>query len=242
MNKQPNLSSLQIKIFGDGADRKAMVELYRNPLIKGFTTNPTLMRKDGVCDYEQFAREVLAVIRDRPISFEVLSDDMDEMERQARRIVSWGENANVKIPITNTRRVSSVPLIRRLARDGIKVNVTGLTTLDQVAAAGDALAEGHAFSIISVFGGRIADTGRDPVPIMAAAVERLRPLPHVELLWASPRELLNIFQADAIGCRIITVTADILKKLPLVGKDLDQYSQETVQMFRDDAVKAGYVL
>ena len=239
---QPNLNSLQIKIFGDGADRKAMVELYRNPLIKGFTTNPTLMRKDGVSDYEQFAREVLAVIRDRPISFEVLSDDMDEMERQARRIVSWGENANVKIPITNTRRVSSVPLIRRLARDGIKVNVTGLTTLDQVAAAGDALAEGHAFSIISVFGGRIADTGRDPVPIMAAAVERLRPIAHVELLWASPRELLNIFQADAIGCGIITVTADILKKLPLVGKDLDQYSQETVQMFRDDAVKAGYLL
>jgi transaldolase len=239
---QPNLNSLQIKIFGDGADRKAMVELYRNPLIKGFTTNPTLMRKDGVSDYEQFAREVLAVIRDRPISFEVLSDDMDEMERQARKIVSWGENANVKIPITNTRRVSSVPLIRRLARDGIKVNVTGLTTLDQVAAAGDALAEGRAFSIISVFGGRIADTGRDPVPIMAAAVERLRPFAHVELLWASPRELLNIFQADAIGCRIITVTSDILKKLPLVGKDLDQYSQETVQMFRDDAVKAGYVL
>ena len=170
MHMQPNLNSLQIKIFGDGADRKAMVELYRNPLIKGFTTNPTLMRKDGVSDYEQFAREVLAVIRDRPISFEVLSDDMDEMERQARKIVSWGENANVKIPITNTRRVSSVPLIRRLARDGIKVNVTGLTTLDQVAAAGDALAEGHAFSIISVFGGRIADTGRDPVPIMAAAV------------------------------------------------------------------------
>jgi len=242
MPMQPNLNSLQIKIFGDGADRKAMVELYRNPLIKGFTTNPTLMRKDGVSDYERFAREVLDVIRDRPISFEVLSDDMDEMERQARKIVSWGENANVKIPITNTRRASSVPLIRRLARDGIKVNVTGVTTLEQVAAAGEALAEGRAFSIVSVFGGRIADTGRDPVPMMAAAAQTLRPLAHVELLWASPRELLNIFQADAVGCHIITVTADILKKLPLVGKDLDQYSLETVQMFRDDAVKAGYVL
>ena len=239
---QPNLNSLQIKIFGDGADRKAMVELYRNPLIKGFTTNPTLMRKDGVSDYEQFAREVLAVIRDRPISFEVLSDDMDEMERQARKIASWGENANVKIPITNTQRVSSVPLIRRLAHDGIKVNVTGLTTLDQVSAAGEALAEGSTFSIVSVFGGRIADTGRDPVPLMAAAVQRLRALAHVELLWASPRELLNIFQADAIGCHIITVTADILKKLPLVGTDLGQYSLETVQKHRDDAVKAGYVL
>jgi transaldolase len=242
MHMQPNLNSLQIKIFGDGADRKAMVELYRNPLIKGFTTNPTLMRKDGVCDYEQFAREVLAVIRDRPISFEVLSDDMDEMERQARKIVSWGENANVKIPITNTQRVSSVPLIRRLARDGIKLNVTGLTTVEQVSAAGEALAEGSAFSIVSLFGGRVADTGRDPVPMMAAAVQMLRPHAHIELLWASPRELLNIFQADAVGCHIITVTADILKKLPLVGKDLDQYSQETVQMFRDDAVKAGYLL
>ena len=215
---QPNLNSLQIKIFGDGADRKAMVELYRNPLIKGFTTNPTLMRKDGVSDYEQFAREVLAVIRDRPISFEVLSDDMDEMERQARKIVSWGENANVKIPITNTQRVSSVPLIRRLARDGIKLNVTGLTTVEQVSAAVEALAEGSAFSIVSLFGGRVADTGRDPVPMMAAAVQMLRPHAHIELLWASPRELLNIFQADAVGCHIITVTADILKKLPLVDE------------------------
>jgi transaldolase len=239
---QPNLDSLRIKIFGDGADKKSMVDLYRNPRIKGFTTNPTLMRKDGVSDYERFAREVLEAIRDRPISFEVLSDDMDEMEGQARKIASWGENANVKIPITNTKRASTAPLIRRLARDGIKVNVTGLTTLDQVSVAGEALSAGNAFSIVSVFGGRIADTGRDPVPLMAAAVQSLRPLPHVELLWASPRELLNIFQADAIGCSIITVTADILKKLPLVGKDLDQYSLETVQMFRDDAVKAGYVL
>jgi len=241
-NMQPNLDSLRIKIFGDGADKKSMVDLYRNPRIKGFTTNPTLMRKDGVSDYERFAREVLEAIRDRPISFEVLSDDMDEMEGQARKIASWGENANVKIPITNTKRASTAPLIRRLARDGIKVNVTGLTTLDQVSVAGEALSAGNAFSIVSVFGGRIADTGRDPVPLMAAAVQSLRPLPHVELLWASPRELLNIFQADAIGCSIITVTADILKKLPLVGKDLDQYSLETVQMFRDDAVKAGYVL
>jgi len=239
---QPNLDSLKIKIFADGADKKSMVDLYRNPRIKGFTTNPTLMRKDGVSDYERFAREVLAAIHDRPISFEVLSDDMDEMERQARKIASWGENANVKIPITNTKRDSTAPLVRRLARDGIKVNVTGLTTLEQVKTAGEALAAGSAFSIVSVFGGRIADTGRDPVPLLAAAVQSLRPLAHVELLWASPRELLNIFQADAIGCSIITVTADILKKLPLVGKDLDQYSLETVQMFRDDALKAGFVL
>ena len=239
---QPNLDSLHIKIFGDGADRKAMVELYRNPRIKGFTTNPTLMRKDGVTDYPAFAKEVLAAIPDRPISFEVLSDEMDDMERQARIIASWGANANVKIPITNTQRVSTAPLIRRLARDGIKVNVTGLTTLDQVSTAGEALAAGNAYSIVSVFGGRIADTGRDPVPMMAEAVRRLKGHPNIELLWASPRELLNIFQADAVGCQIITVTADILKKLPLVGKDLDQYSQETVQMFRDDAVKAGYVL
>jgi len=239
---QPNLDSLRIKIFADGADKKSMVDLYRNPRIKGFTTNPTLMRKDGVSDYERFARDVLDAIRDRPISFEVLSDDMDEMERQARKIASWGDNANVKIPITNTQRVSTAPLVRRLARDGIKVNVTGLTTLDQVSVAGEALAAGSAYSIVSVFGGRVADTGRDPVPLMAASVQRLKPLAHVELLWASPRELLNIFQADAIGCSIITVTGDILKKLSLVGKDLDQYSLETVQMFRDDAVKAGYVL
>ena len=239
---KPSLDSLRIKIFGDGADRKTMVSLAANPLIKGFTTNPTLMRKDGVTDYESFAREVLSAISDRPVSFEVLSDDLDEMDRQARKIVSWGANANVKIPITNTQRVSTVPLIRKLARDGVKVNVTGMTTLEQVTAAGAALGEGKAYSIVSVFGGRIADTGRDPVPMMAEAVKILKPYPHVELLWASPRELLNIFQADAVGCHIITVTADILKKLPLVGKDLDQYSQETVQMFRDDAVKAGYVL
>ena len=239
---QPNLDSLRIKIFGDGADLKSMVELYRNPRIKGFTTNPTLMRKDGVTDYQSFAKQVLATIPDRPISFEVLSDDLDDMERQARLIASWGENANVKIPITNTKRVSTAPLIRRLAVDGIKVNVTGMTTLDQVSVAGEALAAGNAYSIVSVFGGRIADTGRDPVPMMAEAVKRLKAHPQIELLWASPRELLNIFQADAVGCQIITVTGDILKKLALVGKDLDQYSQETVQMFRDDAVKAGYVL
>jgi transaldolase len=239
---EPSLNSLRIKIFGDGADRKTMVALAANPLIKGFTTNPTLMRKDGVTDYQGFAHEVLTAIPDRPVSFEVLSDDLDEMERQARKIVAWGQNANVKIPITNTQRVSTVPLIRKLARDGIKVNVTGMTTLDQVKAAGAALGEGKAYSIVSVFAGRIADTGRDPVPMMAEAVKILKPYPNVELLWASPRELLNIFQADEVGCQIITVTADVLKKLALVGKDLDQYSQETVQMFRDDAVKAGYVL
>jgi transaldolase len=232
---------LNVKIYADGADRAAMLELYANPLIAGFTTNPTLMRKSGVADYKAFAQEILRQIPDRPVSFEVFADDFREMERQAAEIASWGENVLVKIPITNTHGNSSCPLLRRLVRAGISVNVTALLTLGKVREASECLADGPPAKI-SVFAGRIADTGRDPVPLMAAAVELLRPYANLELIWASPRELLNIFQADAIGCHIITVTCDVLKKLVLVGKDLDQYSLETVKMFYEDARKAGYRL
>lgn len=236
-----NLSDLKVKIFADGADKAGMLELYRNPLIRGFTTNPTLMRKAGVTDYRAFAREILAVIPDRPISFEVLSDEFDEMERQALEISSWGENVYVKIPITNTRGQWSGDLVRRLVRAGVKLNVTAILALDQVRDICPYLADASS-AYVSVFAGRIADTGRDPVPLMAAAVELLRPYPNLELIWASPRELLNIFQADAIGCHIITVTHDILGKLHLVGKDLHEYSLETVRMFYNDAQNAGYDL
>jgi len=218
-----------------------MLELYRNPIIKGFTTNPTLMRKAGVGDYRSFAREIITAIPDRPISFEVLSDEFDEMERQALEIASWGENVYVKIPITNTRGVSSHELINRLVRAGVRLNVTALMTLGQVREIGPTLAEGPS-GVVSIFAGRVADSGRDPVPHMAAAIELLRPYPNLELLWASPRELLNIFQADAIGCHIITVSHDILKKLSLVGKDLNEYSLDTVKMFYNDAREAGYTL
>jgi transaldolase len=215
--------------------------MYRNPLIKGFTTNPTLMRKAGVADYQAFALDILRAIPDRPISFEVFSDDFTEMARQARKIVGWGENVYVKIPITNTQGESSAKLVHDLAREGVKLNVTALTALDQVGEMSAALAGGPP-AIVSVFAGRVADTGRDPVPMMATAVELLRPYPNIELIWASPRELLNIFQADAIGCHIITVTNDILKKLNLIDKDLHEYSLDTVKMFHDDAMKAGYTL
>lgn len=237
------LTELKVKIFADGADKAGMLELYqyRNPIIKGFTTNPTLMRKAGVSDYRAFAREILAAIPDRSISFEVLSDDFGEMERQALQLASWGDNVYVKIPITNTRGQPSKDLVRRLARAGVKLNVTALMTLDQVRDISACLAEGPS-SYISVFAGRIADTGRDPMPIMAAAVELLRPYPNLELVWASPRELFNIFQADAVGCHIITVTHDVLKKLHLVGKDLHEYSLDTVKMFYDDGQRAGYTL
>ncbi len=237
----PNPARLRIKLFADGADRAAMLEMYRNPLIKGFTTNPTLMRKAGVADYPAFAREIVAAIPDRPISFEVFSDEFEEMERQAALIAGWGREVNVKIPITNTRRESSVPLIAKLAGAGVKLNVTAVMTLAQVRDVCHALAGGPP-AIVSVFAGRIADTGRDPVPLMAAARELTRMAPNVELLWASPRELLNIFQADDVGCDIITATNDVLKKLELVGKDLDEFSLDTVKMFRDDAVKAGFKL
>jgi transaldolase len=236
-----SVSDLQIKLFADGADKPTMLELYRNPWIQGFTTNPTLMRKAGVSDYEAFARDILASIPDRPISFEVFADSFVEMERQARKIAAWGDNVYVKIPITNTEGESSISLICRLAHSGIKVNATALLALDQVRDAAAVLAGGPA-CYVSVFAGRIADTGRDPIPVMSAAVEMLRPYPNIELIWASPRELLNVFQADAVGCHIITATSDTLKKLSLVGKDLHEYSRQTVQMFYDDANRSGYVL
>ena len=235
------IDRLQIKIFADGADRAGMLEMYRQPLIRGFTTNPTLMRKAGVADYQAFARDLLRQIPDRPISFEVFSDEFPEMERQARQIASWGDNVYVKIPVTNTRGEPAYPLMRTLSQAGIKVNATALMQLEQVARVGEALA-GGAPACVSVFAGRIADTGRDPVPLMARAVELLRPYPNAELIWASPRELLNLFQADAVGCHIITATNDLLKKLALVGKDLGEYSLETVKMFYDDARAAGYQL
>jgi transaldolase len=231
----------RIKIFADGADKAGMLEMYRHPLIKGFTTNPTLMRKAGISDYRAFALDILAAIPDRPISLEVFSDDFAEMERQAREIARWGDNVSVKIPVTNTCGESSVPLIRALTRAGVKVNVTALLTLEQVRDVGAALS-GGAPACVSVFAGRIADTGRDPAPVMARAVDLVRPWPNVEVIWASARELLNVFQADAVGCHIITLTNDILAKLPLIGKDLSTYSLDTVKMFRDDAVKAGFTL
>ena len=234
-----DLSNLKVKLFADGADKAGMLALYRNRLIKGFTTNPTLMRKAGIDDYKAFAHEILAAIPDRPISLEVFSDEFDEMERQALEIASWGENVYVKIPITNTRGEFSGELVRRLSSLGVNVNVTALMTLDQVRDISYALADGPS-AFVSIFAGRVADTGRDPVPLMAAAVELLRPYPNIELIWASSRELFNVFQADAIGCHIITVTHSLLKKLPLVGKDLHEYSLETVRMFYRDAQQAGY--
>ena len=236
-----DLSGLKIKLFADGADKAGMLEMYAKPLIQGFTTNPTLMRKAGVNDYKAFAQDIVKAIPDRPISLEVFSDEFDEMEKQAREIAAWGDNINVKIPVMNTRRQPSYDLVRRLSKAGIKLNVTALMTLEQVREVSAALAAGpHAY--VSVFAGRIADTGRDPVPLMAAAVELLRPYPQLELIWASPRELLNVFQANDVGCHIITATNDILKKLSLVGKDLHDYSLDTVKMFYNDAQSAGYKL
>jgi transaldolase len=235
------LSDLGVKIFADGADKAGMLEMYAKPYIKGFTTNPTLMRKAEVSDYKSFARDVIAAIPDRPISFEVFSDEFNEMERQALEIASWGQNVNIKIPITNTRKQPSYELLRKLVHARVKCNVTAIMTLDQVRDAAAALAGGPV-CYVSVFAGRIADTGLDPVPLMAAALELLKPYPNLELIWASPRELLNVFQADAIGCHIITVTNDILKKLSLNGKDLHEYSLETVKMFYNDAKGAGYKL
>jgi transaldolase len=235
------LRELKVKIYADGADKAAMLEMYDDPLVSGFTTNPTLMRKAGVTDYEAFAREILHLIPDRPISFEVFADEYGEMEQQAREIAGWGKNVIVKIPVTNTRGEPPDRLLARLVSAGVKLNVTALLTLGQVQKVSAILGGGPPCKI-SVFAGRIADTGRDPVPIMTAAVELLRPYPNLELIWASPRELLNIFQAEAVGCHIITATTDILKKLSLVGKDLREYSLETVNMFFDDARKAGYRL
>lgn len=236
-----SVDQLSVKIFADGADLPGMLELYRKPYIKGFTTNPTLMRKAGIADYRGFARDVLAAIPDRPISFEVFSDEFPEMERQAREIASWGDNVYVKIPVTNTAGQSAGALVKRLSHEGVKLNVTALLPLEQVREIVDCVA-GGAPACISVFAGRMADTGVDPVPVMSEAVRILRTAPNAELIWASPRELLNIFQADAIGCHIITVTHDILKKLSLVGRDLHEYSLDTVKMFHGDAAQAGFSL
>jgi transaldolase len=233
------IADLRVKIFADGADKKGMLEMAAKPFIKGLTTNPTLMRKAGITDYKAFAQDVLKDIRDKPISFEVFSDDFKEMEKQAIQIAGWGDNVYVKIPVTNTKREPAHALLRRLSKRGIKLNVTAIMTLDQVRDVAACLDSGVP-SYISVFAGRVADTGRDPVRHMAEAVGLLKQMPQTELIWASPRELLNIFQADSIGCHIITVTNDVLKKLALVGKDLDDYSLETVKMFYNDALAAGY--
>jgi len=235
------LADLKVKLFADGADLAGMMEMYANPAIKGFTTNPTLMRKAGVQDYERFARSVLEGIRDRPISFEVFADDFEEMEAQAFEIASWGPNVNVKIPVTNTKGDFSGPLIQRLSGAGVALNVTAVMTIGQVREITAVLAP-ETPAIISVFAGRIADTGRDPIPMMKASLDIMLAKPKAELIWASPRELLNIFQADSIGCHIITVTNDVLKKLNGVGKDLEQFSLETVEMFYNDAFAAGYTI
>jgi transaldolase len=232
---------LTIKIFADGADRAGMLEMHAKPFIRGLTTNPTLMRKAGISDYRAFAKDILTEIKVKPLSFEVFSDDFAEMERQALEIGSWADNVYVKIPVTNTKRATAYDLIRSLSARGIKVNVTAMMTLAQVRDVVAAL-NPKVPSYVSVFAGRVADTGRDPVPLMAAAVEIVHLNPLAELIWASPRELLNIFQADAIGCHIITVTSDILKKLALAGYDLDEYSLDTVKMFYNDATAAGFAL
>lgn len=236
-----NTINLNTKIFADGADKQGMLQMYQKPWVQGFTTNPTLMRKAGITDYEAFALDILKAIPDRPISFEVFSDDLDEMYDQAIHIGSWGEHVYVKIPVTNTKAEPAYQLIKALAQKNIKMNVTALMTLDQVFDVTTALANSPS-SYISVFAGRIADTGRDPLPIMKQALDIMKPHPQLELIWASPRELLNIFQASEIGCHIITVTNDILNKLNLVGKDLAAFSLDTVKMFYEDANKAGFKL
>ncbi|TAL48899.1 transaldolase [Patescibacteria group bacterium] len=234
-----DVKKLKIKLFADGADLAGIREMAANPAIAGFTTNPTLMRKAGVADYKVFALEALGVVGNRPISFEVFADDFAEMERQAREIASWGSNIYVKVPVTNTKGQFSGSLIERLSHAGVQLNVTAVLTLDQVERITDKLAP-EIPAIVSVFAGRIADTGRDPIPLMAKAVEILESKPKTELIWASPRELLNVFQAESVGCHIITASNDILKKLSLVGKDLSAYSLETVRQFYDDAKAAGY--
>ena len=234
-------AKLKIKIFADGADLAGIRALAGNPQVKGFTTNPTLMRKAGITDYEAFGREVLGAVGGRPVSLEVFADEFPEMIAQGRKIASWGTNANVKIPVSNTRGAFAGPVLKTLASAGVVLNVTAIMTVAQVRAVADCLDPGVP-AIVSVFAGRVADTGRDPVPHMIACKEALKRLPKAELLWASPRELLNIFQADAMGCDIITVTNDLLAKLALVGKDLDEYSLDTVRMFFKDAAAAGYAI
>ncbi|TML60570.1 MAG: transaldolase [Actinobacteria bacterium] len=240
-NLRPVLSELVVKIFADGADLDGILSLAENPRISGFTTNPTLMWKAGLTDYQDFAQRLLERITSHPISFEVFADDTDEMRRQARLINSWGENVYVKIPVTTTSGESMAPLVRELSEAGVKVNVTALFTTAQVELIAAAVSEG-APSHVSVFAGRIADAGVDPLPIMAKAVDLLVEAPRAELIWASPREILNVVQADHVGCHIITLTHDLLQKLDFLGKDLDQFSLETVQMFHRDANTAGFTL
>lgn len=232
-------NKLRVKLFADGADIVGIKEMAANPDIKGFTTNPTLMRKAGITDYKAFALEVLKIVPTRPVSFEVFADDFPTMEKQAMEIASWGANVNVKIPVTNTKGEFCGHLVKRLSEAGVQLNITAVMTLDQVQRITDQLAP-QTPAIVSVFAGRIADTGRDPLPVMTESVRILKSKPKAELIWASPRELLNIFHADQVGCHIITATNDILKKLSLVGKDLDAYSLETVEMFYKDATAAGY--
>ena len=235
------VEELKVQIFADGADKTGMLEMYAKTYVKGLTTNPTLMKKVGITDYAAFCKDILNSIKDKPLSFEVFSDDFVEMERQAMEISSWGSNVYVKIPVTNTQQETCYALVKKLAQKKVKMNVTAIMTLSQVRDVVASL-DPQVPSYVSVFAGRIADTGRDPLPMMAAAVEMLKVAPAAELIWASPRELLNIFQADDIGCHVITVTNDILKKLSLVGYDLDNYSLDTVKMFYKDAVDAGFTL
>lgn len=235
----PSIKDLKIKIFADGADLKTMIEQSKQGIVKGFTTNPTLMKKGGVKDYEPFAKEVLKHIPDRSISFEVFSDEFDEMEKQAKIIASWGKNVAVKIPITNTKGDSSIPLVKKLSGEGLTLNVTAILTLEQVQAVKEAL-NPNVSAIVSVFAGRIADTGRDPMPYMIESAKILKSIPKAELLWASSRELLNVFQAEEAGCQIITVTNDILGKLSKVNFDLTELSLDTVKMFYRDACEAEF--
>jgi len=230
---------LNVKLFADGADKLGIIEMNKNSLISGFTTNPTLMKVAGIKDYRAFALDILSHIKDKPISFEVFSDDFNEMEKQALEIASWANNVYVKIPITNTKSESSKNLIERLSNAGVKVNVTAMMSVSQVKNILPALSNSPS-SYVSVFAGRVADTGRDPLNVMVGVLELLKKYPKIELIWASPRELYNVVQANDIGCHIITATNDILKKLPILGKDLDDYSLETVKMFYDDAKEAGY--
>ncbi|MGB8196702.1 MAG: transaldolase [Acidimicrobiales bacterium] len=234
-------SALKIKIFADGADIDGILELAENPLIKGFTTNPTLMQRAGVTDYERFARQVLEVVHELPVSFEAIADSFADMGRQARKIASWGTNVFVKIPVTNTSAESSKELIRELTDDGLKLNVTALTTLEHVEEVSSVL-DPHIPSIVSVFAGRIADAGMDPIPVMEEALKILAPLPDAELLWASPRELFNVIQAERSGCHIITVTHDLLRKLDGIGRDLTTVSLDIVTMFYEDALRSGLTL
>ena len=230
-----------IKLFADGADKAGILEMYRSPRIDGFTTNPTLMRKAGITDYVAFAKDILKEIPDKPISFEVFADEFGEMERQAVEIADWGRNVYVKIPVMNTNRKTSYDLVRKLSQAGVQLNITAIMTLEQVRKVAEAV-QGGSSSFVSVFAGRVADTGVDPIPMMQESLELLKTAPNAELLWASPREVLNVYQAETIGCHIITATNDILKKLELNGKNLDVYSQETVQMFFNDAQAAGFHL